>query len=143
MSADVITAHPEQNKLIVRRYYDEFLNTGDLDHAGEVLGFDLRQHSTMDIPDGLEGFRSFMAPWYAAFPDLRYSIEDIYSEGNMVFVRSKVTGTNTGEFRGRSPTGRRFEVWQIDAYRVESDRIVEHWDMVDFPSLFRQVGLQL
>jgi predicted ester cyclase len=133
--------HPEENKLLVQRFYDEFLNIGDLDHARELLAFDVKQHSMLDIPDGWPAFQTAMAPWYSAFPDLRYEVQDIIAERDMVWVRSRVTGTHSGEFRGHPPTGLRFEIWALDAYRLDGEKIVEHWDMVDLPGLLIQLGL--
>ncbi len=139
--ATTMTEHPEENRLLVLRYYDEYLNTGDLDHADELLAYDVRQHSMLDLEDGWPAFQLAMASWYSAFSDLRYEVQDTIAERDMVWVRSLVTGTHDGTFRGRPPSGRRFEFWQLDAYRLKDGRIVEHWDMVDLPGLFRQLEI--
>ncbi|HOB37636.1 MAG TPA: ester cyclase [Methanomassiliicoccaceae archaeon] len=139
--AGTITWHPEENRLLVLRFYDEFLNTGDLDHADELLAYDVEQHSMLDLPDGWPGFQLAMASWYSAFPDLHFDVQDSVAEKDMVWVRSIVRGTHTGTFRGKAPTGRRFEIWQLDAYRLKDGKIVEHWDMVDIASLFHQLDL--
>lgn len=127
--------------MLVLRFYDEFLNTGDLDHADELMAFDVKQHSMLDMPNGWPAFQSSMASWYSAFPDLNYNVQDAIAERNMVWVRSIVTGTHDGMFHGRPPTGNRFKIWQLDAYRLKDGKIVEHWDMVDLASLFHQLGI--
>jgi steroid delta-isomerase-like uncharacterized protein len=139
--ADTITDHPEENRLLVLRFYDEFLNTGDLDHADELMAFDVKQHSMLDLPDGWPAFQTSMAPWYSAFPDLNFDVQDAIAENDMVWVRSIVSGTHDGLFQGRPPTGKRFEIWQLDAYRFRNGKIVEHWDMVDLAGLFHQLGI--
>ncbi|NLI74135.1 MAG: ester cyclase [Euryarchaeota archaeon] len=135
------TEHPEENKILVRRFYNEYLNTGDLDHADELLAFDVKQHSMLDLEDGWPSFQVAMASWYSAFPDLRYAIQDVDAERDMVWVRSIVTGTHKGYFHGRPPSGKRFEIWQLDAYRLKDGKIVEHWDIVDLPGMLRQLDI--
>lgn len=138
--AGTVTEHPEENRLLVLRFYDEFLNTGDLDHADELLSYDVRQHSMLDLEDGWPAFQLAMASWYSAFPDLRFEVQDAIAERDMVWVRSIVSGTHRGTFRGHPPTGNRFEIWQLDAYRLKDGKIVEHWDMIDIAGLFHQLG---
>ena len=47
------------------------------------------------------------------------------SEGEKVYARLAVRGTNTGRFFGAPPTGRSYEASMFDYARIEEGRIME------------------
>ena len=51
-----------------------------------------------------------------------------------------VRGTNTREWMGHAPTGKSFVVDHIHIYRLEGDRIAEHWGVRDDLGTLRQLG---
>lgn len=63
-----------------------------------------------DWPRGPEGVRRAVAMLRGAFPDLRYTIEEVLVEGETIAARWVARGTHTGELRGPmgqvGPTGR-------------------------------------
>jgi predicted ester cyclase len=75
------------------------------------------------------------------FSDYRGEIEDILAEGDKVVTRTQWTGTQDGRFLGRSATGNKVRFATSDFYRIESGKVVEHWDVVD--SLPRAIALGL
>jgi predicted ester cyclase len=76
----------------------------------------------------------------AAFPDLRYDIEQIVEGANTVAVHLTVTGTHLGDFFGTPPSGRSFRVMQINIERIAGGKIVAHRRLTDELSLLRQIG---
>ncbi len=56
-----------------------------------------------------------------------------------MYARLTVTGTNTGNFFGVPPTGRRYEVGMFDYARLQDGRIVERVQQSDLLSQFRQM----
>jgi len=54
----------------------------------------------------LEAWRNFTAPFMEAFPDLRLTVEDIFSVGDKGAARVAFHGTHRGEFQGIPPTGK-------------------------------------
>jgi predicted ester cyclase len=72
---------------------------------------------------------------YKGFPDFHVTIEDVIAEGDKVCVRVKYVGTNTGEYRGLAPTGKKIAFTSVQIYRVVDRKIVEReavFDMLDF-----------
>jgi len=59
------------------------------------------------------------------FPDLLMTIDDMVAEGDKVWVRIKVTGTNTGELRGRAPTGKKYIFTDVHNFRMSNGMIIE------------------
>ena len=53
------------------------------------------------------------------------------TEGDLVVIRYRATGTHAGEFQGYAPTGKRVTWTGINIYRIECGRIAEIWSEVD------------
>ena len=53
------------------------------------------------------------------------------------------TGTHKGEFQGILPTNKKVNIRSADLYRIENEKIVEHWDVVDQLNLLQQTGATL
>ena len=78
----------EDNKAIVRRWYEEFWNRGKLEVADELLhtdyvyqdGYGAGAPSVMAIKEG-------HAIWHRILPDMHFTIEDMIAEGETVVVR--------------------------------------------------------
>ena len=66
-----------------------------------------------------------------AFPDIQANIEQILAENDLVVVFINFTGTHKGEYNGMSPTNKPIKIRSADLYRLENEKIVEHWDVVD------------
>src|SRR4029077_10207646 len=78
-----------------------------------------------------------------AFPDRNVEIVDLFGEGDRVFVRTRVTGTNKGPaiwFNVMTPTGKAidFESWAV--YRFENGKVVESWGVNDGMMAMFQLG---
>lgn len=132
----------EQIKARVRQFYDEVVNTGDLDRVDEFCTEDFVDHEEFPgIPPDREGVKQFFAMTRAAFPDFRMDVEELIVEGDRVAVRATMSGTHQGEFLGMPATGRRFSVIAVDILRiVDEERAAEHWGVTDVMSLMQQLG---
>ncbi len=70
-------------------------------------------------------------------------IEHIVAENDLVVVFLNGDGTHTGEFRGKQPTNKRVSIRSADLYKIENEKIVEPWDVVDQLNLLHQIGAAL
>jgi predicted ester cyclase len=52
-------------------------------------------------------WKGLLADWFAGFPDGVWAIDEMIAEGESVATAYTFTGTNTGEFQGRAPTGKK------------------------------------
>jgi predicted ester cyclase len=71
---------------------------------------------------------------------LRVSIEHLLAEDNRVLIFLNFTGTHQGEYEGMPPTNKPVKIRSADLYRIENNKIVEHWDVVDQLDLLKQIG---
>ena len=66
-----------------------------------------------------------MAMYYAAFPDLNITIEQMVAEGDRVVVRVMARGTHTGEFMGIPASDKQVSVVNHAFTRIASGKIAE------------------
>jgi predicted ester cyclase len=132
----------ETNRALLRRVSEEIINTGRLDRAGEFFAADYVEHAPLPpgIPPGVAGFQQFFGALRAAFPDLRYTVDDVVAEGDTVAGRVTVRGTSLGDFLGVPPTGRELSWTEMHIARCAGGKIVEHWAVVDRAAILEQLG---
>ena len=132
----------EENKALVRRFYDEVWNGGDVAFAHEVFAEDYVRHDlrpTEALP-GPAGQQKIAADFRAAFPDLTMTLDLLLAEGDLVAARWTARGTNTGAWGGQGPTGRAVEFCGVNIWRLRDGKAVEIWNHRDDLGLLMQVG---
>jgi len=78
----------EENKAQFRRAYEEVLNQGDLSVVDELIAPDFLNHEAPPGRDrGPESMRWLATMLRTAFPDLRFTIEELVAEGDIVAGR--------------------------------------------------------
>jgi predicted ester cyclase len=132
----------EESKTAFRRVPEEVINTGNLDVAGEVIASDYVEHVPYPpgMPSGLEGWKLFFTMFHTAFPDMRYTVENILAEGDMVAMHVTARGTHQGEFMGIAPTGSEVTWTETHIGRFENGKLAEHWGNSDDLGMMEQFG---
>ena len=132
----------EENKALVRRFYDEVFNKKNLEAIGNFLDPHINEHSLPPgLPGGSEGSKQFIGMYLAAFPDLHLTAEDMAAEGDKVTSRFTMRGTHKGEFMGIPPTSKQVAITGIQILRVASGKIAENWINLDALGLLQQLGV--
>ena len=120
----------------------EVANSHDASGFDAYYAEDVVYHGTDGEIRGREKVKAYLQTFMTALPDLKLTVEDIFGEGDRVFSRARLEGTNTGEFNGMPPTGKRLDIrWIMNACRVQDGRIVEEWEICDNLEIVRQLGL--
>lgn len=136
---------PEQNKALVRRFWEEASRRGLQTVLEEFLAPEVISHppaSTSPTPvRGLEAWKRFAAGQFGAFPDLAVTVEDLIGERDLVGARVTARGTHTGELMGLPPTGRRVTFTGMEIFRIIDGRISEQWGQFDGLGLMQQLGV--
>jgi steroid delta-isomerase-like uncharacterized protein len=125
-----------------RRSFDEIWNNGNLDVADELFSRDYVNHdaASPEIPPGPEGVKQLAKMYRRAFPDLRFTIDEMLATGDKVVTRWTGEGTHRGPLRGLPATGRRVRVGGISIHRMAGGRIVETWVSWDTLGMMEQLG---
>ncbi len=133
-------------KALVRCWFGVAMNSGSAAVARaiseEVFAEDFVDHDGA----GQAGTRG-RAEWQAAVIDtvfggfscIEVSTEHVLAEDDLVAVRYVFSGTHTGSFQGRAPTGRRIKHTENEIYRIADGRIAESWGEGDWLGTFRQL----
>lgn len=131
----------EENKRVYERYIG-LLNAQDFGALDEVVdpgryreicvGF---TPGWVNLPEAVASLEKVVG----GIPDLNARIDDLVSEGDKVYARLTVTGTNSGRFFGAPPTGRSYEASMFDYARIEDGRIVERIQQSDTLSQLTQM----
>lgn len=69
---------------------------------------------------------------FAAFPDLKATVEQQTVDGEWVTTRVTIRGTQRGAFLGVAPTGKAVEVMHISLDQVVDGKVVEHFGVTDW-----------
>ena len=132
----------EENKAVIRRYVEEVQNDRNWNVYDELTAEDFVNHSAPPgVPDDREGQKMYLGAFMAAFPDCRFTIDDMIAEGDQVVTKKTFTGTHTEELNGIPPTGKHVTLQFADVMRVRDGKIVEHWLAMDQMSFMQQLGL--
>ena len=131
----------EENKALVRRYYQEVLTGRDRGLLARLLDPSFVSHVSGG-PDARAGaYAAAVAATHAAFPDLVVTVHDQVAEEDKVVTRWSATGTHAGDFAGVPATGRLVTVSGIHIHRVRHGRLIEHWEELNLLGVLRQLGV--
>lgn len=134
----------EQNKALIRRWFEEVWNKGRADAIPEMFASDGIAHGLSDDPNhpfrGPDGFVPFHRQFREAFPNIEVVVEDQIAEGDMVATRCSVRGKHTGDSLGFTATHSPVEFTGMTITRIRAGKIVEAWNNFDFMKMYRQLG---
>ena len=124
----------ETNKDTARKV-EAAWDEGRIDDLDQYFSPDFKTNSGLPgMPPTLASAKQAGPMATQAFPDRKVEIRDILAEGDKVFLRTRVTGTNKGGafwFNAPEPNGKQidFESWIV--YRFRDGKIVEAWGIND------------
>lgn len=139
----MITVSVEENKTLVRRFYEEVWNTGNVEFAHQVFADDYVRHDLRpgQAAPGPGGQAQIAAAFRAAFPDLSFTVDLVFGEGDYVAARWTAAGTHTGPWAGQEPTGRSMRFSGVNLFRFGGARVAEIWNHRDDLGLMQQLGV--
>jgi predicted ester cyclase len=108
----------EKNKALIRKSIEE-INKRNLAVVDEFVAPDYVDHT--NPLRSLEDIKQFYTKAFNDFPDLQRTIEDIIAEGDKVWVRYKITATDS--------TGKKNELQMVTIYRIVNGKIIESWSV--------------
>jgi steroid delta-isomerase-like uncharacterized protein len=131
------------NKAIVRRLYGEVWNGRRLDVVNELISPSHALHDTNAEGSsiGPEAYKSQVARFLKAFPDLLFTIDDVVAEDEKLVVSWNISGTHKGEFMGIPATSKKVSVDGITINHVVDCKIMDSYVSWDALGMFQQLGV--
>ena len=135
----------EENEALVRRFYDEVWNRGNVGVAEDVFAEGYVRHDLRptEAEAGPAGQARIAIDFRAAFPDLRMELDLILGEGDLVAARWTAEGTNTGLWAGRPPSGKHARFSGVNIFRFQDGKVAELWNHRDDLGLMQQLGADI
>jgi predicted ester cyclase len=134
MSADQLEA-------MIRAYLDEVFNRHDLSRLDRYMSADLVSTWFGDRTlNGLPAWKDAMAGFFAAFPDARFTLDDIFFAGDKGAWRGTWRATQRGTWEGIAATGRTVTWTVIIIGRFADGKMVEDWVEYDRYKMLSQLG---
>jgi predicted ester cyclase len=136
----------EENKRIVRRYFDDVPHNPDA--CEEIFAPAFEFHAIVHTgvtPQTVkctpESEKTFYEQHKSIWGGWHVKIEEMIAEGDRVMVRWSSRDTHLGEFHGLPPTGKQVTNSGINIFRVVDGKIAEIWDISDRLWLWQQLGV--
>jgi len=100
-------------------------------HRAEIVGFP---------PMDADGHGAFGQAFYAGFPDILHTIDEVRPTDTGFAVRFTLHGTHTAAFMGIPPTNRSIVVSAMVLMTVVDGRVTQPHGIFDQLGLLRQIG---
>ena len=129
----------EENKALVRRYYEEAM--GDLLGIEEVVTDTfVDHHFPPEMPPGPAGVRKFFTEFVAGiFSDLRIEIDFMLAEGDKVDCHFVCHVKHTGAGAGIPASGNDVRIPAISTFRIADGKLAEAWEIYDSAAMMEQM----
>jgi steroid delta-isomerase-like uncharacterized protein len=131
----------EANKAAMRRFFEEVYNQGDVASLDDLASPDFVSHDRGNPTHDREGVKQIVAAIRGAFPDVQFTADDVFAEGDRVAARFTMRGTHSSEFMGIPSTNKQITVTGIDIVRFSNNKAVEHWHEWSGLELMQQLGV--
>jgi steroid delta-isomerase-like uncharacterized protein len=140
---------PEENKELVRKFFEEVWNNKNLDYLDEIYSPDFVLHALWHNMSaggaieahGIEPAKTVIGGWHKGFPDITVTVEDQVAEGDRVGSRHVSKATHTNEFMGIPPTNKEATITGMTITRIADGKIVEAWTSWDALGMLQQIGI--
>ena len=117
----------DENKLLVRRFIEEIINTGNVDAIEHFIAPDYTEvHEGKKHPIGIQGAKEHILGVRQTYPDLTLTVEQQIAEGDWVATCITARGTHKGSWLGMKPTGKAVAFTGVNINKVVDGRIFEH-----------------
>jgi predicted ester cyclase len=129
--------------MLIRRFYDEVFNRGNVAFADNVHGPGYRYHDTTGTgpPVDHAAYMARNAGFAAAFPERKVAIEELVASRDRVVARAVLHATHAGALGDIAPTGRKARLASTIIYRFDQGRVAGEWELFDKLGMYQQLGV--
>jgi predicted ester cyclase len=137
------------NKTLVRRFFEETWNKGNVDAVEDYIAASCVTRSGAHVGPAV---KRGIANWHRGFPDFAYHVSHLVAEDDYVVAWTRFTGTHRGVFHhvlgNRTwgpwePTGKTIDVPEVYMFRVAAGKITEIANVWGGLEFIEQLGVTL
>jgi steroid delta-isomerase-like uncharacterized protein len=134
---------PITDAIEYERVWVEGLNRGDTSVADQSFAQDCIIHIS-GVPQPVRGvgaWKELLQGFLTAFPDLKFTIEDHFVDGDRVAMRWSAKGTHRGPLGPIPPTNRTAAIDGLIIDHLEDGKVRERWEQYDYAAMMQQLGV--
>ncbi|HXH68700.1 MAG TPA: ester cyclase [Candidatus Limnocylindrales bacterium] len=131
-----------ENVALGRRWFEDVWNLKKNHAVAELLAADCVMHGISETGEDVRGPEEFLAlhsKLLSAFPDMRFTLQDCFGDGDKIVVRWTATMRHTGPGLGIEATGANIELRGLGIARIANGKVQETWDNWDRMAMFEQI----
>jgi predicted ester cyclase len=131
----------ENNKLIVRKYIEEIINTGITDNIENYISqnytevFEVKRYEI-----GIEGAKEHIKGVRNTYHNLHLTIENQIAEGDWVVTCITAKGIHKGKWLQIKPTGKLVSFTGVNIDKIIGGKIAEHGGAANLLNSLLEIG---
>jgi len=133
------------NKVVVRRLYEEVWNKRKLEVINEIIS----PSHALQAPNvagsvvavGPEAYKRQLMLFLVGYSDLHWTIEDLVAEDDKVVACWTISGTHRGEFMGVPATNKKVSVDGMTIHHIANGKIMDSYSNWDALGMMQQLGV--
>jgi predicted ester cyclase len=130
----------EQNKQVVIKFNNEFFSKGNTAITKDLLADSFINHTAPpNTPTDASAMIQFITVFHKGFSAIKVDIQQVLAEDDKVSLRKTITATHTGEFMGKTPTGKTVTMNVIEIDVLKDGKIIDHWSKNDFMQVIQSL----
>ena len=131
----------EENKRIAHLWYEVMWSEPNPDIADQIVNPDYAPEWIHIEAKGPEQIKHEIKYFRSVFPDLKYTLTEIASLSDRVWIRYKATGTQLGSAWGFPPTGKTIEFDGATILYIKDGKVIDRWGAFSFYDILSDLGL--
>lgn len=117
----------DANRLAVRHYIEEVVNTGNIDKLAQFISEHYTEtHEGKRYPLGIDGAREHVLGVRQRYPDLTLTIDRQIADGERIATGMTARSTHRGEWMGIRPNANFLTFTGVNINRIRNGRIIEY-----------------
>jgi predicted ester cyclase len=132
----------QRNENIGRQWFEEMWSKPDFDLADKIIDEQYDPEWVSIDKVGPDQVKHEIRYFRSVFPDLKYEVVDIISDGEKVWIRYKGSGTQKGNAWGFAPSGKRVEFDGATILYINSKgKVIDRWGAFCFYDILSELEL--
>jgi predicted ester cyclase len=131
-------------KGVLIQFIEEVWNAGDIEASDKYIAPKYTIHHDPGDPWDkqeldLSGYKERVRISRAPFPDQRFRIQDLLTEGNTAVMTWLWSATHKGDIPGFPATGNNIRISGATAYYFDDGHLTGHWQIADRLGVYMQL----
>ncbi len=132
----------EANIKMYTQVWDEIMNKGKIELFNDSnFTKDVRFHMKPADVVGIDSARAFYSNFLTGFSNIKFTMVDVFGQGEKLVKHWNFKGTHTGDFFGIPATGKAVDLDGSTIVKMREGKIAEEQDFYDNMDFMQQLGL--